>query len=188
MSHHALTADLPASLPRRVAIIGAGPAGLMAAEALSAGGDPALQVEVYDAMASAGRKFLLAGKGGLNLTHAEANERFIARYDDPAGRVAGWLDQLSPQGLRDWAAGLGVSTFVGSSGKVFPAEMKAAPLLRAWLHRLRGQGVRFHMRHRWTGLLERCETADGDGTGVTANGLRQGWRLAFESRAQAGAS
>jgi uncharacterized flavoprotein (TIGR03862 family) len=129
-----------------VAVIGGGPAGLMAAERLAAAG---VQVDLYDAMPSVGRKFLLAGKGGLNLTHAEALPQFTARYGKRAGEVAGWLDRLSPQALRDWAAGLGVDTFVGSSGRVFPAEMKAAPLLRAWLHRLRLAGVRLHMRHRW---------------------------------------
>ncbi|NDY89632.1 TIGR03862 family flavoprotein [Ideonella livida] len=133
---------------RRAVVIGAGPAGLMAAEALAAAG---ARVEVYDAMPSVGRKFLLAGKGGLNLTHAEPLADFIARYGERAPQVAAWLQVLGPQGLRDWAAGLGIGTFVGSSGKVFPAEMKAAPLLRAWLQRLRAQGVRFHMRHRWQG-------------------------------------
>ena len=113
-----------------VAIVGGGPAGLMAAETLAAGG---VQVDVFDAMPSVGRKFLLAGKGGLNITHSEAFEAF------------------GPDALRAWVEGLGVSTFVGSSGRVFPAEMKAAPLLRAWLARLRGAGVRFHPRHRWTG-------------------------------------
>ncbi len=131
-----------------VAIIGGGPAGLMAAETLLAGG---LAVDLYDAMPSVGRKFLLAGKGGLNLTHSEPIEAFIGRYEQRAPQVARWLRALDPQQLRDWAAGLGVATFVGSSGRVFPAEMKAAPLLRAWLQRLRGAGLRLHMRHRWLG-------------------------------------
>lgn len=132
----------------RVAVIGAGPAGLMAAERLLAGG---AQVDVYDAMPSAGRKFLLAGKGGLNLTHSEALPAFIARYGARAGDVARWLEAFGPQALRDWAQGLGIHTFVGSSGRVFPHEMKAAPLLRAWLHRLRAAGLRLHARHRWLG-------------------------------------
>ncbi|HEV8689253.1 MAG TPA: TIGR03862 family flavoprotein, partial [Ideonella sp.] len=138
------------SVPR-VAVVGGGPAGLMAAEALAAGG---AQVDLFDAMPSVGRKFLLAGKGGLNLTHSEALPEFVARYGERAGEVGRWLGMLGPQDLRDWAAGLGISTFVGSSGRVFPAEMKAAPLLRAWLHRLRSAGVRLHMRHRWVpGLI-----------------------------------
>ena len=135
----------PRAAPR-VAVIGGGPAGLMAAEVLAAGG---AQVDVFDAMPSVGRKFLLAGKGGLNLTHSEPLERFVARYAERAGEVGGWLAGFGPQALRDWAAALGIDSFVGSSGRVFPTEMKAAPLLRAWLHRLRGAGVRFHMRHRW---------------------------------------
>ena len=132
----------------RVAVVGGGPAGLMAAEALAAGG---AQVDVYDAMPSVGRKFLLAGKGGLNLTHSEAPDRFISRYAERSAAVAQWLQACSPQALRDWAQGLGVDTFVGTSGRVFPTEMKAAPLLRAWLHHLRAAGVRFHSRHRWQG-------------------------------------
>jgi uncharacterized flavoprotein (TIGR03862 family) len=129
-----------------VAIVGGGPAGLMAAEVLAAAG---AQVELYDAMPSVGRKFLLAGKGGLNLTHSEALPEFIGRYGERAQAIDRWLQAFGPQDLRAWAAGLGIETFVGSSGRVFPAEMKAAPLLRAWLHRLRTAGVRFHMRHRW---------------------------------------
>ena len=131
-----------------VAIIGAGPAGLMAAEALAAAGHA---VQVFDGMPSVGRKFLLAGKGGLNLTHSEPEAAFLARYRDRAGALAPAMQTFGGQALRDWALALGVPTFVGSSGRVFPQEMKAAPLLRAWLHRLRGQGVAFHMRHRWLG-------------------------------------
>ena len=129
-------------------VIGAGPAGLMAAEALSRAGVP---VDVFDAMPSAGRKFLLAGRGGLNLTHSESFDVFASRFGERRAQVEPWLRGLGPAQLRAWAEGLGVATFVGSSGRVFPAEMKAAPLLRAWLHRLRAAGVRFHMRHRWTG-------------------------------------
>ena len=141
----------PASPPPRVAVIGGGPAGLMAAEVLLQGG---ASVDLFDAMPSVGRKFLLAGKGGLNLTHSEPIEPFVARYAERAAHVAPWLAAFSPQALRDWAAALGIATFVGSSGRVFPAEMKAAPLLRAWLHRLRGAGLRLHMRHRWAGWAE----------------------------------
>ncbi len=136
---------------RSAVVVGGGPAGLMAAEALAEAG---IAVDVYDAMPSVGRKFLLAGKGGLNLTHSEAIEPFIARYGAASGRVAHWLAAFGPQHLRDWAKGLGVDTFVGSSGRVFPSDMKAAPLLRAWLHRLRANGVRFHMRQRWIGWGE----------------------------------
>ena len=132
-----------------VAVIGGGPAGLMAAEVLAAHG---VAVDLFDAMPSVGRKFLLAGKGGLNLTHAEPLERFIERFGERASVMATPLRTLGPQALRGWAAALGVATFVGSSGRVFPTDLKAAPLLRAWLHRLRGSGVRFHMRHRWTGF------------------------------------
>ncbi|MEY2874756.1 MAG: hypothetical protein RLZZ373_2127, partial [Pseudomonadota bacterium] len=143
-----------------VAVIGGGPAGLMAAEVLLAGG---ARVALYDAMPSVGRKFLLAGKGGLNLTHAEPTATFRPRYAEREPEVSAWLDQLDADGLRTWAVGLGISTFVGSSGKVFPAEMKAAPLLRAWLHRLRMAGLTLHMRHRWNGALTAApaEAADG---------------------------
>lgn len=132
----------------RVAVIGGGPAGLMAAEGLAARG---IQVDVYDAMPSVGRKFLMAGRGGLNLTHSEAAAPFLARYGARAAQIEPWLRALDGDGLRAWARQLGIETFVGSSGRVFPAEMKAAPLLRAWLARLRASGVHFHMRHRWLG-------------------------------------
>lgn len=148
--------------PQRVAVIGGGPAGLMAAEILAAGG---VQVDVYDAMPSVGRKFLLAGKGGMNITHAEALPAFRARYRSREAEVGRWLDGFGPQDVRDWMEGLGIGSFVGSSGRVFPLEMKAAPLLRAWLQRLREAGVRFHMRHRWLGWDERrlrMATADGE--------------------------
>ncbi len=134
-----------------VAIVGAGPAGLMAAEVLAGRGHA---VHVYDAMPSVGRKFLLAGKGGLNLTHAEPAPAFVGRYGARAAVLAPRLADFGADALRAWAHALGVDTFVGTSGRVFPQEMKAAPLLRAWLHRLRGQGVQFHMRHCWTGWDE----------------------------------
>ena len=137
-----------------VAVIGAGPAGLMAAEVLSLAG---VAVDVYDAMPSVGRKFLLAGKGGLNITHAEPLPLFTTRYGARTHIIAPWLDGFDPETLRHWVHGLGIDTFVGSTQRVFPADMKAAPLLRAWLHRLRhpsqGTPVGFHMRHRWLGDL-----------------------------------
>ena len=151
----AASASSPGTAPR-VAIVGGGPSGLMAAEVLLAGG---AQVDLYDAMPSVGRKFLLAGKGGLNLTHSEPLPAFVQRYGARAPAVGDWLAGFDPSALRAWADGLGVATFVGSSGRVFPAEMKAAPLLRAWLHRLRAAGLRLHMRHRWLGW------ADGAGAG-----------------------
>ena len=131
-----------------LAIIGAGPAGLMAAEAAAEKG---VRVSVYDAMPSVGRKFLMAGKGGLNLTHSEALEVFLSRYGVRRPDLEPLLQSFGPDQLRAWALGLGVETFVGSSGRVFPRDFKAAPLLRAWLHRLRGLGVRFHVRYRWLG-------------------------------------
>ncbi|MBL1265587.1 TIGR03862 family flavoprotein [Candidatus Methylomicrobium oryzae] len=132
----------------QVAVIGGGPSGLMAAEALSLAG---VQVDVYDAMPSLGRKFLLAGIGGLNITHSEDYAAFCARYGDRRPQLQAMLDRFPPEALRGWVHGLGIETFVGSSGRVFPTQMKAAPLLRAWLHRLRSAGVRFHVRHRWLG-------------------------------------
>ena len=132
----------------RVAVIGGGPAGLMAAEVLAAGG---VRVDLFDATASVGRKFLLAGKGGLNLTHNEPLASFLDRYGSRRIELEPMLRRFGPSELRAWAQGLGVSTFVGSSGRVFPTDLKAAPLLRAWLHRLRAAGVTFHMRHRWLG-------------------------------------
>ena len=131
-----------------VAIIGGGPAGLMAAEVLAQAG---VAVHLFDAMPSVGRKFLLAGKGGLNLTHSEPHAPFAERYGARQAQVAPWLTAFGGPEIRAWAQGLGIETFVGTSGRVFPADMKAAPLLRAWLQRLRGQGVAFHMRHRWLG-------------------------------------
>jgi uncharacterized flavoprotein (TIGR03862 family) len=147
---------------RRAIVIGGGPAGLMAADVLAAGG---VEVDLYDAMPSVGRKFLLAGKGGMNITHAEAFDAFAGRYGARRAEVMPWLDGFTPQQVRDWIHGLGIDTFVGSSGRVFPLEMKAAPLLRAWLHRLREAGVRFHMRHRWLGWRDGAllfATPDGE--------------------------
>ena len=133
---------------QRAAVIGGGPAGLMAAQQLS---DAGHSVDVFDAMPSVGRKFLLAGKGGLNLTHAEPFASFMPRYAERETALLPLVRAFNPQALRDWAASHGVETFVGSSGRVFPRDMKAAPLLRTWLHHLRERGVQFHMRHRWLG-------------------------------------
>lgn len=131
-----------------VTVIGAGPAGLMAAERLAQAG---LRVTVHERMPSVARKFLMAGRGGLNLTHSEAAERFLSRYGPARNRVAGWLDAFPQADLIAWAEALGQQTFVGSSGRVFPRAMKASPLLRAWLRRLAGLGVEFRTRSRWTG-------------------------------------
>lgn len=134
-----------------VAVIGGGPAGLMAAEVLSRAG---IQVDLYDAMPSVGRKFLLAGVGGMNITHSEPVDVFLSRYGARASVIKPLLEAFPPIILREWIHGLGIETFVGSSGRVFPKDMKAAPLLRAWLHRLRESGVRLHVRHRWLGWNE----------------------------------
>jgi len=148
----------------QVAVIGAGPAGLMAAEVLSRGG---AAVTVYDAMPSAGRKFLMAGRGGLNLTHSEPLPEFLKRYGAAEAQLAPSISAFTPTALRDWSEALGQRTFVGSSGRVFPQAFKASPLLRAWLRRLDESGVRFAFRHRWTGW-------DGDGrlTFQTPDGSR----------------
>ena len=131
-----------------VAIIGAGPAGLMAAEVIARGG---ARVTVYDAMPSVGRKFLMAGRGGLNLTHSEPMPAFLLRYREAQARLAPVITAFSPEHLRQWSETLGQPTFIGSSGRVFPKAMKASPLLRAWLGRLDSMGVTFALRHRWTG-------------------------------------
>lgn len=136
------------SIPARIVIIGGGPAGLMAAEVASQAG---FAVDLYDAMPSVGRKFLLAGVGGMNITHSEAFEPFVARYRERALDIRPLLESFPPHMLREWIHGLGIDTFVGSSGRVFPTDMKAAPLLRAWLRRLRDANVRIHTRHRWLG-------------------------------------
>src|SRR6185437_15314792 len=133
---------------RQTAIIGAGPAGLMAAEVLAQGG---ADVTVFDAMPSAGRKFLMAGRGGLNLTHSEPSPAFLARYREAASLLEPAISAFAPDRLREWSEALGQPTFVGSSGRVFPKSFKASPLLRAWLRRLDAQGVRFAFRHRWIG-------------------------------------
>lgn len=150
---------------RRVAIIGGGPAGLMAAETVRAAGHA---VDLYEAKGSPGRKFLIAGKGGLNLTHSDPQDVFVSRYRERATEVGTWLADFDGPALREWAAGFGVETYVGTSGRVFPVDRKAAPLLRGWVRRLKEQGVRFHVQHRWTGWQDdgalRFETPDGVAT------------------------
>jgi uncharacterized flavoprotein (TIGR03862 family) len=149
---------------RRIGIVGGGPAGLMAADVLSARGHA---VTVLEAMPTIGRKFLLAGKSGLNITHAEPYDRFVARFGVAGGRLRAALDAFPPADLRAWAEGLGTQTFVGSSGRVFPVAMKASPLLRAWRARLDAQGVDTRVRHRWTGFAPeglRVETPVGAAT------------------------
>ncbi|NEW90725.1 TIGR03862 family flavoprotein [Rhodopseudomonas sp. BR0M22] len=130
------------------AVIGAGPAGLMAAEQLARGG---MRVTVFDGMGAPARKFLLAGRGGLNLTHSEALPDFLARYGAAQAHLTPAIEVFGPQQLRAWADELGQPTFVGTSGRVFPVAMKASPLLRAWLRRLDAQGVQLRLKHRWTG-------------------------------------
>lgn len=134
--------------PSQVAIIGGGPAGLMAAEVIATAG---FSVALYDAMPSVGRKFLLAGVGGMNITHSELHEKLLMRYAQATPHLKPYLDDFSSNALCQWIHGLGIDTFVGSSGRVFPRDMKAAPLLRAWLHRLRELGVQIYPRHRWVG-------------------------------------
>ena len=136
------------SASSRAAVIGGGPAGLMAAQMLV---DAGIEVHLFDAMASVGRKFLLAGKGGLNLTHGEDFDAFCSRFGERRAELEPMLKAFGPAQVREWAQGLGIETFVGTSNRVFPTDLKAAPLLRAWLHRLREAGVQFHMHHRWLG-------------------------------------
>ena len=155
--------------PKTAAVIGGGPAGLIAAEVLARAG---LAVTIYDGMPSLGRKFLLAGRGGLNLTHSEPLARFLARYGaiDPLLKHA--IEHFPPDALRAWAEALGQETFIGSSGRVFPKTMKASPLLRAWLRRLGDLGVRVALRHRWIGWDEGGAlrfARDGRETTVSAN-------------------
>ena len=144
-------------------VIGGGPAGLMAAEVARAAG---VEVDLYEAKGSVGRKFLIAGKGGLNLTHAEPRPGFDARYRERSAEVGRWLDDFDADALRAWARGFGIDTYIGSSDRVFPMDRKAAPLLRGWVRRLREQGVRFHVQHRWLGWSDggalRFATPDGE--------------------------
>ena len=148
---------------KRIAIIGGGPAGLAAAELLSRAGHA---VTVYDAMPTFARKFLLAGKSGLNITHSEDYARFTTRFGAASARLRPALDAFTPDDIRNWASELGTETFIGSSGRVFPKVMKASPLLRAWLRRLEAQGATLRTRHRWTGFAEDgyvFETPEGRG-------------------------
>jgi hypothetical protein len=156
-----MTSSSATSAPR-LAVIGGGPAGLMAAEVARAAG---IDVDVYEAKGSVGRKFLIAGKGGLNLTHSEPLPAFIHRFRERSREVGAWLGDFDADAVREWARGLGVETFVGSSGRVFPSDLKAAPLLRGWVRRLRESGVRFHVHHRWLGWKGealRFETPTGE--------------------------
>jgi len=192
---HAMTQN-SASSPAHVAIIGGGPAGLMAAEVLSQAG---IRVDLYDGMPSVGRKFLLAGVGGMNITHSEAYPAFLSRYAERAPQIAPLLRGFDADALCTWIHDLGIETFIGSSGRVFPTDMKAAPLLRAWLKRLRDSGVVIHTRHRWLGWDEhgalRIDSPEGE---ITVNpdatllalgggswsrlGSDGAWMLALEQR------
>lgn len=134
---------------KNITIIGAGPSGLMAAELIAAAGH---RVAIYDKMPTLGRKFMMAGRGGLNLTHSEPLEKFITRYGKAANWLAPHIKNFPPEELRIWCEKLGHETFVGSSGRVFPREMKASPLLRSWLKKLENLGVEFHPRHSWQGF------------------------------------
>ena len=164
-----------------IAVIGAGPAGLMAAETLAQAGHT---VQVFEAKPSAGRKFLMAGRGGLNITHSEPSERFNTRYGARAPELGAMLARLDANALREWVQGLGIDTFVGSSGRVFPAEMKAAPLLRAWMQRLRKQNVQFLMRHRWLGF-ELDHRSEEQGAEASRPASRPSEKQVSEARAGA---
>jgi uncharacterized flavoprotein (TIGR03862 family) len=159
-----------------VVIIGGGPAGLMAAEVLIQHG---VKVDVYDSMPSLGRKFLMAGRGGLNLTHSEPFEKFVSRYGNRRGNIEPMLKSFGPDELIKWASGLGIETFVGTSGRVFPKEMKSSPLLRAWLKRLDEAGVNFHLGHKWNGLIRRVGLVkDGDISNSTYGTVEVGFETA----------
>lgn len=162
-SRHDVRMSPPSTYPAHLAVIGGGPAGLMAAEVARTAG---IDVHVFEAKGSVGRKFLIAGKGGLNLTHSEPRPTFDARYRERTAQIGTWLDDFDGDALRDWARGFGVDTYVGSSGRVFPMDRKAAPLLRGWVRRLRDAGVHFHVQHRWLGWDDagalRFATAGGE--------------------------
>jgi uncharacterized flavoprotein (TIGR03862 family) len=156
---------------KSVTVVGGGPAGLMAAEVLIQHG---VKVDVYDSMPSLGRKFLMAGRGGLNLTHSEPFEKFVSRYGNRRDKIEPLLRSFGPDELREWAHELGIETFVGTSNRVFPEEMKSSPLLRAWLKRLVDSGITFHLRHKWAGWNAdktlKFETPEGEKT-VHANAV-----------------
>ncbi|HEX5710383.1 MAG TPA: TIGR03862 family flavoprotein [Sulfuricurvum sp.] len=147
--------------PKNIVIIGAGPAGLMAADVLSAAG---INVDLYEAKPSVGRKFLMAGRGGLNITHSEPMAQLLHRYEQ-ADWLKPMIEAFDPPAIRTWMESLGVSSFIGTSGRVFPTQMKAAPLLRRWLSQLKQRGVRVHCKHYWQGFTENGELrfAAGDG-------------------------
>ncbi|NTU56629.1 MAG: TIGR03862 family flavoprotein, partial [Anaerolineales bacterium] len=153
------------SMDKSVAIIGGGPAGLMAAEVISARG---VKVDVYDSMPSVGRKFLMAGKSGLNITHSDPFDEFVTRYGKRRPQIEPMLKNFGAQELRAWVHSFGIETFVGTSGRVFPVGMKASPLLRVWIQRLTASGVIFHLRHKLTAILPdrslRFVTPDGEVT------------------------
>ncbi len=148
---------------KSAAVIGAGPAGLMAAERLAAAG---LNVTLYERMASPARKLLMAGRGGLNLTHSEDFSCFLARYGVAAEKLKPFLDTFGPQDVRDWCAGLEQETFVGTSGRIFPKALKASPLLRAWLRRLAGLGVQMRTRHEFRGFSDRAAVFEAPGGAI----------------------
>ncbi|MGB8982323.1 MAG: TIGR03862 family flavoprotein, partial [Anaerolineales bacterium] len=150
-------------MEKSAAVIGGGPAGLMAAEVISGRG---VKVDLYDSMPSLGRKFLMAGRGGLNITHSEPFEQFVSRYGKRRGQIEPLLKTFGPDELREWVHGLGIVTFVGTSGRVFPKGMKASPLLRAWLKRLSDSGVTFHLRHKWRGRLPSASAAGAGGSSI----------------------
>lgn len=165
-------------------IIGGGPAGLMAAEVIASAG---FSVALYDAMPSVGRKFLLAGVGGMNITHSEPHSKLLTRYAQATQALKTYLDDFTADDLREWIHGLGIETFVGSSGRVFPTDMKAAPLLRAWLHRLRELGVQIYPRHRWCGWAEDGLAEDSLAEKVSLKLIEQRNNQIFEKKIRADA-
>ena len=156
-------------MKKSVAVIGGGPAGLMAAEVISRQG---VRVDVYDSMPSVGRKLLMAGKSGLNITHSDPFDVFVSRYGKRSKNIEPFLKAFGSDQLREWVHSLGIQTFIGTSGRVFPMGMKASPLLRAWLKRLSDSGVTFHLRHKWTGFTSTQAAAPGEANGNKSIFLR----------------
>ncbi|MES2824079.1 MAG: TIGR03862 family flavoprotein [Pseudomonadota bacterium] len=154
---------------KKVVVIGGGPAGLMAAEVIAQAG---YDVSIYDAMPSLGRKFLLAGVGGMNITHSELHEKLLGRYAQASSHLKPCLDAFCANKLCEWIHGLGIETFIGSSGRIFPSDMKAAPLLRAWLHRLRELRVKIYPRHRWLGWVDSASALDTAQYAIANSALR----------------